>query len=98
VSHDRDYWFGGPKREREASDLRLKWCIEDTGWNIAWKYTHKAKSSRIKIHLMTAAVIVLVYHYALSRMMWVGVRIGGVGWLPTPFRWGYGWKYPQTKP
>ena len=26
----------------------------------------------------------------LSRMMWLGVRIGGVGFLPTPFRWGFG--------
>lgn len=24
---------------------------------------------------------------------WAGVRAGGSGLLPTPFRWGYGWKY-----
>jgi hypothetical protein len=28
---------------------------------------------------------------------WLGVRIGGVGWIPAPkWRWGYGWKYPST--
>lgn len=25
-----------------------------------------------------------------AQLMWLGVRIGGLGWLPTPFRWGYG--------
>ncbi len=25
--------------------------------------------------------------------MWVGVRAGGTPYLPTPFRWGYGWPY-----
>lgn len=28
-----------------------------------------------------------------ARLMWLGVRIGGLGWLPTPFRWGYGRGY-----
>lgn len=26
----------------------------------------------------------------LSIMMWTGVRVFGVSWLPTPFRWGFG--------
>ncbi|MEP7076640.1 MAG: hypothetical protein ABI878_12610 [Acidobacteriota bacterium] len=29
-------------------------------------------------------------HKPLSLMMWIGVRIGGVPWLSTPFRWGFG--------
>jgi hypothetical protein len=29
--------------------------------------------------------------------MWLGVRIGGVSWLPTPFRWGFGQKKSQVK-
>lgn len=34
----------------------------------------------------------------IAKMMWVGVRIGGVGFLPTSFRWGFGkdWKPKQT--
>jgi len=32
-----------------------------------------------------------------APIMWAGVRIGGVGFLPTPFRWGYGQKYPRTE-
>lgn len=31
-------------------------------------------------------------HKYLAPMMYLGVRIGGVAWLPTPFRWGFGKK------
>ena len=35
----------------------------------------------------------------LAGIRWLGVRIGGVGWLPFErWRWGYGWEYPRTKP
>ncbi|RMH20074.1 MAG: DUF1353 domain-containing protein [Gammaproteobacteria bacterium] len=27
--------------------------------------------------------------------MYVGVRLGGHGWLPTPFRWGFGYDWPR---
>lgn len=29
-------------------------------------------------------------HKIIAPLMWAGVRIGGVGFLPTPFRWGFG--------
>lgn len=31
-----------------------------------------------------------------ARLRWLGVRLGGVGFLPTPWRWGYGWKWPRS--
>lgn len=34
-------------------------------------------------------------HKFLSPLMYLGVRIGGVAWLPTPFRWGFGNKGPK---
>jgi len=34
----------------------------------------------------------------VAGIMWVGVRIGAVPFLPTPFRWGFGNKYPRMKP
>lgn len=34
-------------------------------------------------------------HPFLARLMVIGVGIGGVWWLPFPWRWGYGWKYPR---
>ena len=30
------------------------------------------------------------YNKFVAPIMWVGVRIGGVSFLPTPFRWGFG--------
>lgn len=29
-------------------------------------------------------------HKIIAPLMWAGVRAGGVSWLPTPFRWGFG--------
>lgn len=29
----------------------------------------------------------------IARLMHTGVRIGGTPWLPTGYRWGYGWPY-----
>ena len=31
-------------------------------------------------------------HKFIAPVMWLGVRVGGVSWLPTPFRWGFGQK------
>ena len=28
----------------------------------------------------------------IAPLMWAGVRVGGVSWLPTSFRWGFGRK------
>jgi hypothetical protein len=37
-------------------------------------------------------------HPFMARIMFLGVRAAGVHWLPTPFRWGFGWPYPQPGP
>jgi len=39
----------------------------------------------------------------IALLMLAGVRVGGTPYLPTKFRWGYGWSYPRfygelTKP
>ena len=31
-------------------------------------------------------------HKIIAPVMWLGVRVGGVSWLPTKFRWGFGKK------
>jgi hypothetical protein len=31
----------------------------------------------------------------ISRLMLAGVRVGGTPYLPTKFRWGYGWSWPR---
>lgn len=35
--------------------------------------------------------------FPVGAVMWLGVRAGGLGWLPTPFRWGYGREWPSTR-
>ena len=30
----------------------------------------------------------------MGSLMGLGVRPGGVPWMPVPWRWGYGWDYP----
>ncbi|WP_419148897.1 hypothetical protein [Pseudoalteromonas 'SMAR'] len=32
----------------------------------------------------------------VASLMLLGVRIGGTPYLPTSFRWGYGWPYPRA--
>ena len=29
----------------------------------------------------------------VAELMLLGVRVGGTPYLPTKFRWGYGWRY-----
>ncbi|WP_425376050.1 hypothetical protein [Shewanella frigidimarina] len=31
----------------------------------------------------------------IALLMLAGVRVGGTPYLPTQFRWGYGWSYPR---
>ena len=31
----------------------------------------------------------------IAMLMLAGVRVGGTPYLPTSFRWGYGWPYPK---
>jgi len=31
----------------------------------------------------------------IAELMLTGVRVGGTPYLPTTFRWGYGWSYPR---
>jgi len=31
----------------------------------------------------------------IALLMLAGVRVGGTPFLPTQFRWGYGWPYPR---
>jgi len=34
-------------------------------------------------------------HDVLAPFMYLGIRVGGHGWLPTPFRWGFGYPWPN---
>jgi hypothetical protein len=32
----------------------------------------------------------------MGNLMFWGTRLGGASWLPTSYRWGYGWPWPHT--
>ena len=34
-------------------------------------------------------------HPVKARIYYYGVRLGGTPHLPTPWRWGFGWNYPN---
>ena len=34
----------------------------------------------------------------LAFRRWLGVRLGGLGILPVRWRWGYGWRWPRSRP
>lgn len=34
-------------------------------------------------------------HPIWAFFMWCCVRVGGVPWLPTSWRWGYGYRWPR---
>ena len=42
---------------------------------------------------LRACVRTVAEHPGLASLIHAGVRIGGSAYLPTPFRWGYGWAY-----
>jgi hypothetical protein len=64
VAHDQEYFRGGTRKERRASDKKLYECVcRKGGWNRVF-----------------------------APFIWLGVRIGGLPFLPTSFRWGFGTK------
>jgi len=48
-------------------------------------------TSDIRLHKCVAKV----GHPKIAKLMLAGVRVGGMPYLPTPYRWGYGWPYPR---
>ena len=41
------------------------------------------------------ACVATVGQPEVAALMMAGVRVGGSPYLPTKFRWGYGWSYPR---
>ena len=40
-----------------------------------------------------ASCVALAGYPLTSKLMYAGVRVGGTPYLPTPFRWGFGWPW-----
>lgn len=69
-------------------------CIEHdlAYWKGGTRHERKEADRRLK------ECIIQKGHPVIANFMYYGVRAGGTWWLPTSFRWGFGWDYPQSGP
>jgi len=52
-----------------------------------------SKKARKDSDLELKACVAKVGEPGIAELMLAGVRVGGTPWLPTRFRWGYGWPF-----
>ena len=57
-----------------------------------------SRSERKQADLKMKQCVSKTGHPVTAWIMYFGVRATGVYWLPTSFRWGFGWEYPQSGP
>ena len=53
------------------------------------------KEERRQADLRLRDCVSVLGHPKTGAWMRWGARVGGAPYLPTPFRWGYGWPYPR---
>ncbi len=75
----------------EQNQLWLKCCsAHDFAY---WK--GGTYQQRIDADLALQECVAQVGKEEIALLMLAGVRVGGTPFLPTAFRWGYGWPYPR---
>ncbi|MEJ6474195.1 hypothetical protein [Pseudoalteromonas piscicida] len=73
---------------------RELWLSCCTAHDLAyWKGGTAAEREKADIALQEC--VAAVGQKEVATLMLAGVRLGGLPYLPTPFRWGYGWSYPR---
>lgn len=78
----------GTFRQRQ---LWLQCCIQhDRAYWVGGTY-----EERVKADEELKRCVAEVGEPEIAQMMLAGVRVGGTPYLPTTFRWGYGWPYPR---
>ncbi|NIB45141.1 hypothetical protein HBA55_36520 [Pseudomaricurvus alkylphenolicus] len=80
-----------PDGSQEQRQLWLQCCTEhDYAY---WKGgTYKEREAA---DFALKACVEKVGEEEIALLMLAGVRVGGTPFLPTKFRWGYGWPYPR---
>ncbi len=75
----------------EQENLWLKCCQRHDYdyWQGGTYQQRLASDNRLKI------CVSQVGEPTIASLMLAGVRVGGTPYLPTSFRWGYGWSYPR---
>lgn len=65
-------------------------AIHDTAY-----WAGGTRLERIEADLILIRGVAALKRPFLARMMFIGIGIGGSPYLPFPWRWGYGFKYPR---
>jgi hypothetical protein len=78
---------GFPDGTLNQPDLWKRHCIEHDRayWTGGTREERKAADLKLRDGIQGEGKPVI------ARIAYVGVRIGGTPWLPTPWRWGFGW-------
>jgi hypothetical protein len=80
-----------PEGTPEHKDLWLTCC---TNHDLAY-WMGGTSEEREKADQELKACVDKTGEPAIAQLMLAGVRVGGTPYLPTPFRWGYGWSWPR---
>lgn len=54
-----------------------------------------AKEDRLRADRTLAACVALRGWPIMGALMYYAVRVGGHPWMPLPWRWGYGYRWPR---
>ena len=80
-----------PNGTPKQNDLWLACCIvHDKAYWAGGTYEERLAADRELRSCVTA-----VGEPEIALLMMDGVRVGGTPYLPTRFRWGFGWPYPR---
>lgn len=72
-------------------DLWLQCCVaHDLAYWQGGTYDERRQAD-----LILRQCVARVGQNEIAELMLAGVRVGGTPYLPTSFRWGYGWPYPR---
>ena len=81
-----------PDGTRDHEDLWLQCCVaHDLAY---WKGGTYGERKRADEELKDC--VEQVGEPEIARLMLAGVRVGGTPYLPTSYRWGYGWPWPRS--
>jgi hypothetical protein len=80
-----------PNGTAEQKDLWLACCIDhDLAYWMGGTSVERERADR-----QLKECVVHAGEPDIARLMLAGVRVGGTPYLPTSFRWGYGWPWPR---
>ena len=75
-----------------TSSERTLWLDCCTAHDVAY-WQGGTAAQRLQADQVLRQCVIDTGESMLASLMFIGVRVGGTPYLPTSFRWGYGWPY-----